>query len=131
MIKQFAVCGAALALIGASLVAGPASAHHSYAMFDNATVKTITGTVLSWDWTNPHSVLEVMTADGEHYDFESASPSMLSRSGISRRSLKPGDKVIVEMHPRRDGGLGGSLVNVKLPDGEVLGFEAAHAAATQ
>jgi hypothetical protein len=130
MIKQFSASGVALALIGASLTAGPASAHHSYAMFDNAAVKSLSGTVVSWDWTNPHTFLQLI-ADGQHYDLESASPSMLSRGGLNRNSLKPGDQVVVTMHPRRDKGLGGSLINVKLPDGKTLAFEATHAAATQ
>jgi hypothetical protein len=130
MIRPLAAGGAALALVGASLADGPAGAHHSYAMFDNATVKALSGTVISWDWTNPHSFLQVLV-DGRHYDFEGASPSMLARYGMTRTILKPGDKVVVEMHPRRDNGLGGSLVNVKTADGRVLAFELAHTLATQ
>jgi hypothetical protein len=113
------ICGAALAL--GAMVAGPASAHHSYAMFDGATTLTLEGTVVSWQWTNPHSFLEIM-ADGQHWDLEAASPSMLSRTGMTRTILKPGDKVTVKLHPRRDKTMVGSLQSVEMADGKVLMF---------
>ncbi|MDB5461079.1 MAG: hypothetical protein JWO72_2820 [Caulobacteraceae bacterium] len=122
MFKKLIAAAAALAL-GGAIVAGPASAHHSYAMFDSATTMTLAGTVVSWDWTNPHSFLQFM-ADGQHWDLEAASPSMLSRAGMTRNSLKPGDKVTVKLHPRRDKALGGSLQSVVLADGKTLVFEA-------
>ena len=41
---------------GASLaLAGAASAHHSFAVFDMSTQKTIEGTVSDFQWTNPHT----------------------------------------------------------------------------
>lgn len=113
------ICGAALAL--GAIVAGPASAHHSYAMFDGETTLTLSGTVVSWQWTNPHSFLEVM-ADGQQWDLEAASPSMLSRTGMTRTILKPGDKVTVKLHPRRDKSTVGSLQSVEMADGKVLMF---------
>jgi hypothetical protein len=109
---------AALALSGA-FIAGPASAHHSYAMFDSATTLTLDATVVSWDWTNPHSFLEVM-ADGQHWDLEAASPAMLARMGMTRTILKAGDKVTVKFHPRRDKAPVGSLQGVVTADGRTL-----------
>jgi hypothetical protein len=121
MFKKLIAGGVALVL-GGAIAAGPASAHHSFAMFDNTTSLTMAGTVVSWDWTNPHSFLQVM-AEGQHWDLEAASPSMLSRAGMTRNSLKPGDKVTVKMHPLRDKSLGGSLQSVVLADGKTLSFE--------
>jgi hypothetical protein len=123
MLRKFIVGGAALALVGAG-VAGPASAHHSYAMFDQAQTTTLSGAVVKWTWSNPHAFLEI-TADGKHYDLESASPSILVRAGLSRTSLKPGDKVTVKMHPRRDKAAGGYLLSVAIGDGKVLNLDAA------
>jgi hypothetical protein len=120
MLKKMIAGGAALAL-GGAMAAGPALAHHSYSMFDGATTLTFAGTVVSWDWTNPHSFLEVMV-DGKQWDLEAASPSMLSRAGMTRNSLKPGDKVTVKLHPRRDKAAVGSLQSVVLADGKVLMF---------
>jgi hypothetical protein len=59
-----------------------------------------------------------------HWDLESASPSILSRGGISRSTFKAGDKVTIKMHPRRDNAPVGSLLSAELADGSVLSFEA-------
>ena len=55
--KASLVIGLSLAL-GAAL---PAAAHHSAAMYDSAHPVTIEATVKSFEWINPHSVLEVST----------------------------------------------------------------------
>jgi hypothetical protein len=118
-------------LTGAATLAaavGPASAHHSYAMFDSQVTLTIPGTVVSWDWTNPHSFLQVISDTGQHWALESASPSLLSRNGVTRNTFKPGDKVTVKAHPRRDNTEGGSLLSATLTDGRTLLFEAARPA---
>ena len=40
-----------------AMIAAPAGAHHSYAMFDANREVTITGVVKRFLWTNPHSML--------------------------------------------------------------------------
>jgi hypothetical protein len=46
---------------------------------------------------------------------------VLTRSGWSRTSLKPGDHVTVEFNPLRDGSHGGGLTKITLKDtGQVL-----------
>jgi len=126
MSKQLVALSGALALFGAVLASGSASAHHSYAMFDNSQTLTVAATVVTWQWTNPHVFLEVVdNASGMHWDLESASPSILSRGGVARNTFKAGDKLTVKMHPRRDNAPVGSLLSVELPDGKVLSFEGA------
>jgi hypothetical protein len=106
--------------------AGPALAHHSFAMFDSAKVVTLTGTVKDFQWTNPHVVLWVLTdaEDGkqpEEWTLELTSPGNLTRMGWSRHSLNAGDKVSVELSPLRDGTHGGSLRKATLAaTGQVL-----------
>jgi hypothetical protein len=125
MSKQLIALGGALAFFGGVLASGSASAHHSYAMFDTSQSQTVSATVVAWHWTNPHAFLEVVdNASGMHWDLESASPSILSRGGITRSTFKAGDKVTVKLHPRRDNAPVGSLQTVELPDGKVLSFEA-------
>jgi hypothetical protein len=121
--KKLIICSVALALGGAILV-GPASAHHSYAMFDQGQTTDLAGDVVKWSWTNPHAFLEIV-ADGKHWELESASPSILTRAGMNRTILKPGDKVSIKMHPRRDKSAGGYLLTVVLPDGKTLNLDAA------
>ena len=114
-----------LALAGVSLAASQAAlAHHSYAMFDMQATKTITGTVKDFEWTNPHTWLWVYVTNAsgaqEQWGIEGMSPNFLGRRGWSRNTLKPGDKITVDIHPLRNGERGGSFLSVTLPDGKVM-----------
>lgn len=125
MFNKFAISVAAMAFAGTAMVCGPAAAHHSYAMFDDQITLTVPATVKDWEWTNPHTFLEVVDdTNGKDWALESASPSLLSRNGINRNTFKTGDRVTVRLHPRRDKAEGGSLQSVTLADGRTLLFEA-------
>jgi len=115
-----AVAGALLA--GAVLLGGgAASAHHSFAMFDQNRQVSIAGTVKSFQWTNPHAFIELEAPDGKLWSVELNSPNNLVRQGWKRTALKPGDKVTVVLNPLRDGQAGGLFNAVTLPSGQVLG----------
>lgn len=109
-------------------LAGAALAHHAGAMFDLGKSVTITGTVKEFVWTNPHSNIWVYVnpkpgaaAEPEVWWVELTSPGNLMRAGWSKRSMKPGDRVAVAIHPLKDGRHGGSLDKVTLLDsGQVL-----------
>ncbi len=115
----------AFAAVGLLAAAGPAFAHHSYAMFDRDKELKLSGTVKNFYWTNPHSAIEidVPNASGavETWGVECNSPNNLARMGWKANSLKPGDKVTVSIHPLRSGEHGGSFMYVTFPDGHVLG----------
>jgi hypothetical protein len=111
--------GLALTL-AVTAVAAPASAHHSFAMFDRDKTVVIDGTVKEFQFTNPHSWLEidVPTATGKaHWSLEMNNLVGLRRVGWRAKTLKPGDKVKVTMHPMRDGSASGQLLTVTLPNG--------------
>ena len=114
-----------LGLSAALLAAAPAFAHHSFAMFDRQKEVTLKGTVKEFQWTNPHSFIEIEVADDKGvttaYSVEMNSPNNLTRQGWKSSSLKVGDKVVLLMNPLRDGSKGGLFVSVMLPDGKVLG----------
>jgi hypothetical protein len=114
-----------LAAGAVALFAVPALAHHSHAMFDDTQKITMEGTVKAFEWTNPHSWLQVMVTDQagvtKEWSLEMGSPAGLSRSGWRPKTLVAGDKVTVIIHPLKDGNPGGSLLSVKLPDGKVMG----------
>jgi hypothetical protein len=115
-------------LIGftASVLALPAMAHHSYAVFDLQTRRTVSGTVAKFEWTNPHSYLWVYVPRAESpkeydlYGFENGSPTMMSRLGWTKSALKAGDRVSIEYAPLKDGRHGGHLARVTFADGRVL-----------
>ncbi len=123
-LKSARIIGLAIAAAAGLACAAPAVAHHSFAMFDMAQTKTVSGTVTDFQWTNPHSWiwLEVPTSAGagEQWGVEGMSPNFLERRGWSKNTLKVGDKVSVAIHPVRDGGKGGSFVSITLPDGKVM-----------
>jgi hypothetical protein len=116
---------AAGALGAAALAAGGAAfAHHSSAMYENEKRLTLTGTVKSFQWTNPHAtiVVEVPGANNalQQWDIEAGAPGALVRQGWKRSSFKAGDKVSVVVRPMRNGSAGGIFVSATLPDGAVL-----------
>jgi len=118
----------ALLLVAAALIVGsgrPATAHHSYAAFDRTKQVTITGVVKEFQWNNPHAWVQVVVTDAQgrqtEWGLECGSPNMMARTGWKRTTLKPGDKVVVVLHPLKSGATNGSLVRITLPDGKVLG----------
>jgi len=114
---RFAMAAAALA------IALPAIAHHSTAMFDFTKTVELKGTIKDFAWTNPHTWTKVDVEGGTavvEYGLEGMSPNYLSRNGWSKRTLKTGDKVTLQVHPLKDGRPGGFMVSAKLPDGTVV-----------
>ncbi len=76
---------ATLAAMGMFALALPALAHHSFTMFDMTKRITLVGTVSSFEWTNPHSYIEIDAPDEKgamkHWSIELGSPSILMQSG--------------------------------------------------
>jgi hypothetical protein len=105
-------------------VAGPAVAHHSFAMFDMSKKMTLIGTVTTFEWTNPHSYIEIDVPDEagavKHWSIELGSPSILQQSGWKFSTLKKGDKATLVINPLRSGQAGGFLSLATLPDGRAL-----------
>ena len=114
-----------LAAVAALALAMPASAHHSFAMFDADKTVTVTGTVKEFEWTNPHAWLRIMVADQTagkplQWALEMGSPGQQAGRGWKPDSVKPGDKVTITLHPLKDGSRGGQLLTAMLPGGQQL-----------
>ena len=115
-------------LVTAALVAGQVgsvSAHHSFAMFDEVKEQIVVGVVTEFQWTNPHTWIEMDVTDPKgvvkHWSIEGGSVLGLARQGWKRTTIKPGDKISVLVHPLKNGGPGGSLMGVVTADGKALG----------
>jgi hypothetical protein len=106
-----------------AVLSAPALAHHSVAMFDLTKNLSLQGTVKEFQFTNPHSWLQIMVVgdDGKavEWDFEAQGPSSLLRVGIKAKTFVPGDKVTVTAHPMKDGRTAGALITVTAADGHV------------
>jgi len=124
-LKFFRATAIALSL---GAVGAPAFAHHSIALFDNSKTVTLKGTVSEFRWINPHVLLLVeASADGDAqqlWTLELANPGTLTRNGWTKRSFNPGDAVVVEIGPLRDGKPGGFFKKATLTQtGQVLTFK--------
>ena len=113
---------AALAfMLGICAMAMPALAHHSFAAYDRTKTLTLKGTVKTFQWTNPHVVIWIVVqpeggGEPQEWSVETTSPGVLTRSGWTRHSINPGDRVSIEFSPLRDGSRGGGLNSVTLLD---------------
>ena len=90
-----------------ALSAALVQAHHSFsATYDESKEETIEGTIVQFLLRNPHSMLhvEVTDASGEahRYTVEWAGVAGLSEEGITRTTLRIGDKVTVRGNPGRN-----------------------------
>jgi hypothetical protein len=108
----------------AILLAGPASAHHSFAMFDSEHQIRISGTVTKFDWVNPHIYIFANAAESgkepKAWTIEGASPGILNRVGWKFNVVKAGDKITMVIAPLRSGEPGGLLKEIRLADGRIL-----------
>ena len=115
-LRAIAFSGVALAL---SMT--PASAHHSFAMFDYMKSVTLEGTVKEFQWTNPHSWILMMVRNPqgveEQWSIELGTPAGLSHQGWVPKTLTPGMKISALVHPLKDGTRGGRGISITLPDG--------------
>jgi DNA/RNA endonuclease YhcR with UshA esterase domain len=110
-IRAAIVVAAALVLTAAS-----ARAHHSHAMFDMTREVSVTGTVTSFSYRNPHVFLylDVKGEDGTvtAWSVEMSNISNMERRGIYRSTFKPGDVVTARLNPLHDGRPGGNYTAV-------------------
>jgi hypothetical protein len=100
-----------------ALPAALAQAHHSFAMFDGDKTVTIQGTVKEFQWTNPHTWIQVMVKDPTtgkevQWSVECGALNTLERDGWTKHTAKPGDTAVVVIHQLRDGRPGGLLVSL-------------------
>jgi hypothetical protein len=113
------------AALVATVPAGQAQAHHSFAMFDQTKEVTVTGTVRQFQWTNPHSYIQLMAKDASGKDvewsMEMGAPMYLYARGWRPSTLKAGMLVSIRINPLRNGKPGGVVIDVTTPDGKAIG----------
>jgi len=83
------------------------SAHHSFtAEYDIKKPISMTGTVTSVEWQNPHTWFYIDVKDDAgnvtNWGMELASPNLLVRNGWTKSTLKTGDVVSVEGYGSKD-----------------------------
>lgn len=113
------------ALSMCALSANVALAHHSPVMFDQSKPLTLTGTVRQFQWTNPHSYIQLVVKNDagqdEEWSLEMAAPTYLYNLGWRPSTVKSGDTITVTIAPLRKGTRGGLLLKAATADGKPIG----------
>jgi hypothetical protein len=99
-----------LTLLVATALAGvSAAAHHSFAAYyyEERSV-SIEGQVVEFAYVAPHAWVYLMAPDDEgavqRFSAEWANPARLARDGITKDSLRAGDRVVITGSPGRTPG---------------------------
>jgi len=94
-------------LLGSLALAAPLYAHHSFtATYDEGKEIKIEGTLVQFMFRNPHAFVHVMAPDDkgemQRWGVEWGGAGALAGQGVTRDSLKPGDKVVIRGNPGRN-----------------------------
>ena len=113
-----------LAVLIAALAFSPVAAHHSHGNYDLSTWTTMDGSVKEVHLLVPHSwlYLDVKDAKGEltTWALEATGPTGLTKVGVKREDVRPGDQVRVRCHLLKDGSNGCLLGYVTPMHGDVV-----------
>ena len=124
---------AAVVVLGLAITGPPAEAHHNSAPFyDDAQEVEVIGTVLRFNFRNPHSFIfiEGENEDGEtvQWEVELGAAVSMSRRGWTPETIKAGDPIRAVGRPSRaPGTFGICCAELSRPDGspiQLVRFEA-------
>ena len=123
-------------ILALAVAASPAVAHHSFAMYDTAVEKTLTGKLIQFVIGANHSqyVMEVLKDDGTNvvdakgekmiWQIETTAASQLVARDITVKTFKYGTIFTISFSPLRDGRNGGAqrgpgliMCGMKMPAG--------------
>ena len=121
---------AGLVVLGAFLTAGVAvQAHHAVSgVYDLNKEIVLEGKLKKLNFTSPHSSIELSVPDkkikGKVTDWKlsTASIQILTREGINKTSMKPGEVLKVTVLPAKNGNPAGFIRNLQLGDRNILLF---------
>jgi len=85
----------------------------------------ITGTIEEFQFTNPHTWIQLNVLDDKgstvEWSLEWGSPNQLGRQGVRPATFPAGEKVTIRTNPMRDGTPGGAFIGAKFSDGKTIG----------
>jgi hypothetical protein len=120
-----------LALIVLLVMAAPALSHHSFAMYDQTTTKTMTGKLTRYVPGANHAQLlfvvvdndgNVVTKDSKpvQWGVETGSAAAMSRLGVAPATFPEGTFFTVKLFPLRDGRNFGALAGMLIQCGNAM-----------
>ena len=84
------------------IVAGSASAHHSFAPYDIRNPIDITGVTVDFVYRRPHPMLTFVDEDNVEWEIE-VPIRFWERAALAQDAIKPGDDLMVRGFPARTG----------------------------
>ena len=119
------LCGVLVA--GVMLAGGALQAHHAVAgIYDLNKEVVLEGRLKKLNFTNPHASIEltVPNKDGTFTEWKltTASVTNLTREGINKTSIKPGEILKVTVLPAKNGNPAGFIRNLQLGDRSIKLF---------
>ncbi len=116
-----------LLIVCALLLSGSAYAHHNMsAVYDFNDRVTLTGTLITLDWRNPHMeiVVDAKREAGqvESWKGEGPAPLFFKSRDIEKADFDKaiGKTITIEVSRARDGSNSGLLRNITMPDGKMI-----------
>lgn len=105
------------------LFAGPMFAHHGGAAYEG-TPTTIKGTVVEFQFINPHCQLFINVTDEKgnltKWDGEFTNPGTLHRRGWTKEMFKPGDEITMIGNRAKNGATVMRVMKLQMADGHVI-----------
>ena len=125
--RRLVLCGL---LIAPFLIASVSvQAHHAVAgVYDLTKEVVLEGKLKKLNFTNPHASIELTVPDKKikgkvtEWKLTTASVQTLTREGINKTSMKPGEVLKVTILPAKNGSPTGFIRNVQLGDRNILLF---------
>jgi hypothetical protein len=112
------LCAGVVAL----LYAGPMFAHHGGAAYETGENTTLKGTVVEFQFINPHCQLFINVPDENgkivKWDGEFTNPGALHRRGWTKDMFKPGDAITMIGNKARNGAPVLRVLKLQMADGK-------------
>jgi hypothetical protein len=105
-------------------IAGPMFAHHGGAAYDTSQTTTLKGTVVEFQFINPHCQLFIDVADDSgkiaRWDGEFTNPGALHRRGWTKDMFKPGDQITMFGNRAKNGATVLRVMKLQMADGKMI-----------
>jgi len=119
------------AAVAALMLAAPAFAHHSFAMYDQTVTKTLSGKLTRYVPGANHAqiLFVVVDADGnpvmkdgkpKQFGVETGSAIAMARNNVTVKTMAEGTYVTVRFYPLRDGRDFGALAGMLVTCGKTM-----------
>lgn len=106
------------------LCASPIFAHHGAAAYDTTQDLTLKGTVVEFQFINPHCQLLIDVTDPSgkvvRWDGEFTNPGALHRRGWTKEMFKPGDQITMIGNRAKNGSSVLRVLKFQMADGKMI-----------